>query len=110
MDVLPVQYRVQTNSWMSSELFKAWLLKTFVSEVLCHLHNQKLPEKAVLLLDNAPCHPEEDILQSPCGKVTGIFLPPNTSALIQPMDQGIPYVGKYWRDKILANERDLTFW
>ena len=22
----------------------------------------------------------------------------------------IPYVGKFWRGKILANERNLTFW
>ena len=40
--------------------------------------------KAVLLLDNAPVHAAEDILRSDNGKIKCLFMPPNTSALIQP--------------------------
>ena len=45
--------------------------------------------KAVLLLDKAPVHPAEDILRSDNGKIKCLFMPPNASALIQPMDQGV---------------------
>ncbi|GBP89339.1 Tigger transposable element-derived protein 1 [Eumeta japonica] len=43
--------------------------------------------KALLVLDNAPGHPRELETMHPNIKVT--FLPPNTTALLQPMDQGI---------------------
>ena len=45
--------------------------------------------KILLLLDNAPSHPSTEILQSRDGKVTTLFLPANTTSIIQPMDQGI---------------------
>lgn len=38
-------------------------------------------------MDNAPGHPRELEAMHPNIKVT--FLPPNTTALLQPMDQGI---------------------
>lgn len=43
--------------------------------------------KALLLWDNAPAHPTE--LISECGKIVTKFLPPNSTSLIQPQDQGI---------------------
>ncbi|KAF0703573.1 jerky protein-like, partial [Aphis craccivora] len=49
--------------------------------------NKKLPEKAVLFIDNAPCHPSENELRD--GEIYMKFLPPNVTALIQPMDQGV---------------------
>jgi hypothetical protein len=43
----------------------------------------------VLLLDHCPAHPSADVLKSKDGKIKAMFLPTNTTALIQPMDQGI---------------------
>ena len=43
----------------------------------------------MLLLDNAPAHPSTETLQSTGGEVTTMFLPPNTTSILQPMDQGI---------------------
>lgn len=43
----------------------------------------------VLLLDNAPANFSISTLQSNDCKVVTKFLPPNTTSLIQPMDQGI---------------------
>ena len=34
-------------------------------------------------------HPSEDELVSADGKITAKFLPPNVTALVQPMDQGV---------------------
>ena len=45
--------------------------------------------KAILLLDNAPAHPHADKLVSRDGRIRVVFLPPNTTSLIQPMDQGV---------------------
>ncbi|XP_064099524.1 tigger transposable element-derived protein 1-like [Macrobrachium nipponense] len=45
-----------------------------------------IPFKVLLLLDNAPSHPPHLADLHPNMKVT--FLPPNTTPLIQPMDQG----------------------
>jgi hypothetical protein len=40
--------------------------------------------KAIILLNNAPCHPEMEL-----SNVKLIFLPPNTTARTQPLDSGI---------------------
>lgn len=42
-----------------------------------------------MLLDNAPSHPSSETLQSDDGMIKTMFLPPNTTAAIQPMDQGV---------------------
>ena len=43
----------------------------------------------LLLLDNVPAHPEAGSLASDDGCIKAMFLPPNTTALIQLMDQGV---------------------
>ena len=63
--------------------------------------------KAILLLDNASAHPagEDEAhpnLFSADGKIHCMFLPPNTTLLIQPMDQGIIAACKrHYRRKFL---------
>ncbi len=42
-----------------------------------------------MLLDNAPGHPSEEELTTNDKCITAMFLPPNCTALIQPMDQHI---------------------
>jgi hypothetical protein len=51
--------------------------------------NRVLPQKAVLLLDNALSHPRHSILTSDDGFSVVKFLPQNVAAFIQPMDQGV---------------------
>jgi hypothetical protein len=46
-----------------------------------------LPNKAISFIDNAPSHPDITELQS--GEIKTEFLPPNVTALVQPMDQGV---------------------
>ena len=41
------------------------------------------------MLDNAPCHPDIAVLNSIDGNFIVKYLPPNVTALIQPMDQGV---------------------
>ena len=54
-----------------------------------HLSQMGVAIKALLLLDNAPFHPDESVLQSSDKCIKAMFFPPNTTALIQPMDQGV---------------------
>ncbi|XP_071508886.1 jerky protein homolog-like [Diadema antillarum] len=89
MAALPVIYRSQKNAWMNGEIFSDWFYKNFVPAVRNHQGQKSLPEKAILLLDNTPSHPEAEQMTSDDGEVRCVFLPPNTTPLLQPMDQGI---------------------
>lgn len=53
------------------------------------LQANNLPLKALLILDNAPSHPsaEELVKTTKDGKIWTIYMPPNVTPLIQPMDQ-----------------------
>jgi hypothetical protein len=51
------------------------------------LHPKKLEQKAMLLLDRHPAHPSASILKLKDGRI--IFLPKNTTTLIQLIDQAI---------------------
>lgn len=88
MGKLSCEYKNTQRAWMTSTIFSDWFQDSFVPKVLKHLRKCKLEEKAILLLDNCSAHPP-DMLQSRCGKVKVVFLPPNTTSVIQPCDQGI---------------------
>ena len=87
--VLPVRYTNQTNAWMDMKLFEEWFFQEFIPSVRNYLQERKLPEKTLLLLDNAPAHPSTDVLQTEDGAIKCLFLPPNTTFLVQPMDQSV---------------------
>lgn len=60
------------------------------------------PPRAVLLIDNAPSHPNTEELTS--GEITTAFLPPNATPLLQPMDQNVLQSLKLkYRKKFLRN-------
>lgn len=82
---LPVFYRNQKSSWMSSDLFSEWFREEFVPCVSSFLKSKNLLRKAVLLIDNTPTHPHD--LKD--GQIVVKFLPPNVTSLIQPLDQGV---------------------
>ena len=50
---------------------------------------KKLEQRALLLIDNAPSHPTNLSDLPTCIPVEVVFLLPNTTALIQPIDQGV---------------------
>jgi hypothetical protein len=50
----PVHSFNQKGTWMNRDIFKEWVDKIFVPKARDHLKSKGLPEKAVLLLDNAP--------------------------------------------------------
>lgn len=86
---LPVQYMGQKNAWVTRSIFLEWLKTYFIPEVKKYLSKKNLPLKALLLLDNAPAHPIDEDLQSIDEDFTVLYMPPNCTALIQPMDQNV---------------------
>lgn len=99
---LPVHYYGQKSAWMTKDLFKKWFDECFVPEVKKWLKDHNLQQKALLVLDNAPGHPSEEELTTEDKCITAIFLPPNCTALIQPMDQHIiHFVKQDYKKKLL---------
>ena len=89
MDLLPVQYFAQKNAWMNTDIFLEWFQDSFAPYVCKELTSLGLENKAVLVLDNCPAHPDAEYLVSDDGKIIALYLPPNVTSLIQPMDQGV---------------------
>ena len=89
IDNLPVLYYAQSRSWMDCTLLTDWFHKRFVPSVKKFCRDRGIEEKVLLLLDNAPSHPSSASLVSEDGKVKTVFSPPNTTSVIQPMDQRV---------------------
>jgi hypothetical protein len=107
MSSLPVYYRSQKSAWMDSYLFKEWFVAQFVPSVKEHLTSLKLPVKAVLVLDNAPTHPEEGLECDGYSDIKLLYMPPNVTSIAQPMDQGvIECFKRKYRRKLLSEILD----
>lgn len=111
---IPVQYASSKNAWMTREIFQKWFHETFVPEVRRHMHENDLEAKALLLLDNCSAHHFRDELTSDDGAIQVMFLPPNVTSLIQPMDQNaIQTVKVKYREKLhleLAEQTNMAQW
>ena len=75
-----VKYMSQNSAWMTSELFSFWLKD---------LNKKMMMEKRkiLLLVDNAACH--NSGLELELSNVEVVFLPKNTTSIMQPLDMGI---------------------
>ncbi|KAK7579885.1 hypothetical protein V9T40_000514 [Parthenolecanium corni] len=74
---LPVTYTNNTKAWMTSAIFEE-MLQSWDNEL------RRSKKKILLLVDNCPAHPDVKL-----NFIRLVFLPPNTTALLQPMDQGV---------------------
>uniref|UniRef100_A0A8C6UUK7 DDE-1 domain-containing protein n=1 Tax=Neogobius melanostomus TaxID=47308 RepID=A0A8C6UUK7_9GOBI len=104
----------QCKAWMTKVLNLDWFKQCFIPEVKHYLREKGLEFKVLLLVDNAGGHAADLSYDG----VQIEFLPPNTTSLIQPMDQGIIRAFKalytrnsdqdfslksYWRDYTIAS-------
>ncbi|XP_068204631.1 tigger transposable element-derived protein 1-like [Palaemon carinicauda] len=83
--ILPVYWKSNAEAWITKVLAAEWFIHCFVPEVKLYLAEKGLPFKVLLLMDCARDHATD--LQYDGMQVK--FLPPNTTALIQPMDQWV---------------------
>jgi hypothetical protein len=78
LDSLPVLYYANKNVWMTSQIFKKWLMSWDVEL-------QQMSRKILLVLDNCAADPHLDFLKN----IQLEFLSPNTTSLAQPLDMEI---------------------
>ncbi|PNF30675.1 hypothetical protein B7P43_G06169 [Cryptotermes secundus] len=86
---LNVMWRSNNKAWVTRDLFSDRINEIFGPSVKKYLLEMNLPLNVLLLMNNAPAHPpdlHDDLLEE--FKFINIqFLPPNTTPLLQPMDQ-----------------------
>jgi hypothetical protein len=74
---IEIHYRNNGSAWMTTAIFLEWLRQ--INHIMIEQH-----QTILLVLDNAPSHGSLDL-----SNVKFCFLPPNTTSIIQPLDQGI---------------------
>lgn len=84
---LPVHFKSNKKAWMTGDLFTTWFSDYFKPSVEAYCKQQQIPFKILLLLDNAPSHPR--LVIEAHKEIKVVFLPPKTTALLQPMTQGV---------------------
>ena len=77
---LPFSYFANRKAWMTSQLFTD-VMKTLDRKMIAQ------DRKIILFLDNATCH--NLLLGTNLSNIKLSFMQPNTTSLIQPLDQGI---------------------
>lgn len=88
---LQVMWRSNPKAWVTRKFFVEWVNLVFGPSVKKYLQEKNLPVQALLILDNAPAHPpnlEDDILEE-FKFIKVLYLPPNTTPILQPMDQQV---------------------
>ncbi|KFD54630.1 hypothetical protein M513_04575, partial [Trichuris suis] len=84
---LPVVWKSNPKAWITMPMFQQWFMQDVVPHVRTYCESKGIPFNILLLLDNAPGHPP--FLDECHPNVKVLPLPPNTTSLIQPMDQGV---------------------
>lgn len=85
---LPVIWKWNPKAWMTAEIFWDWFNNHFIPAVEQYLAQKNLVFKVLLILDNAPAHIHPD-LENAHPNVEVLFMPPNVTTALQPMEQGI---------------------
>ena len=83
MKRIPVHYRAQKSSWMTSQLFTDFL-KWFDTEVGKKEQNRQV----LLFMDNAGVH-NSAVDNVPLKHTKVVFFPKNTTSCTQPLDAGV---------------------
>ena len=108
MNSLPVHYYASVKAWFTSEIFKDVFHKHIVPAITNHqikeLRSSPHNVRALILLDNAPAHPAKEDLISRDGRIRCMFLPANTTSVLQPMDQGVIQATKMRYRRLFMNE------
>jgi hypothetical protein len=83
-NLLPMFWQSNKKAWVMAALILDWFHQCFIPEVKWCLEEKALDFKVLLIVDNAPGHPEALRFAHP--NVEVVCLPPS---ILQPLDQGV---------------------
>jgi hypothetical protein len=89
---LPCEYHHNAKAWMTGEIFQEWILS---------LERRMKAEKReiLLLIDNCSAHKN---VPRHVENIKVVFLPPNCTSILQPLDQGIIHAAKvHYRSRLV---------
>ncbi|XP_067127076.1 tigger transposable element-derived protein 1-like [Centruroides vittatus] len=89
---LPVMWRSNQKAWVTQDLFNEYIHGYMSPFIKKYTEERNLANKALLIIDNAPAHSSD--IGNLCDNIQVVFLPPNITPLLQPMDQGGIYAFK----------------
>lgn len=96
-----------SKGWMTGAVFGDYFKNKLHRELEVYCNKENIPFKILLIVDNAPSHPA--YLADISNNIKIVFLPPNTTSLIQPCDQGIISTFKaYYLHSTLASFVKVT--
>ncbi|KAB0384998.1 hypothetical protein FD755_006915 [Muntiacus reevesi] len=84
---LPVIWRSSRKAWATRSIFHEWFTYFFCPAIEKYCAQNNLTNKALLILDKAPCHPVN--LSDLSDNVRVEYLHDSTADSIQPMGQGV---------------------
>lgn len=85
--LLPVIWKSNNKAWVTQQVFMDWFAQHFIPEAEKYCREKNIPFKILLVLDNAPGQPPH--LDDVHSNVKVVYMPPNTTSVLQPMDQGV---------------------
>lgn len=107
-----VIYMASQKGWQTKFLFRDWFDNYFVPSVKNYAKKNNTTPKALLIIDNCSAHNESISFDTNDGLIKVIFLPPNVTSEIQPLDQNVimSIKNKYRKiflQKLLINEQSI---